>query len=135
MIFIDTNLFLRFLLKDNLSQHKQAEKLLLRGAKEEVKLFTSVIVIFEVYWVLKSVYKKDRRELVKELRQILDLKFIQLDYRESLTLAVEHYSTTRFNLPDSFNLFYAKKNNADKFATFDEKLQKAFAKLESNGME
>ena len=62
MIFIDTNYLLRFLLKDIDSQYLEAKKLLLQAARGEKKVITSTIVFFELFWVLKSYYKKDKTE-------------------------------------------------------------------------
>lgn len=131
MIFIDTNIFLRFVLKDNLQQYKAARQLLGKGAGRRVELFTSTVAIFEVYWVLKSLYHKNREEISGILGQILSLGYITIDNKQAISSAVEYYSKTSFDLEDCFHLFYAQENKADKFATFDEKLQKAFAKLES----
>ena len=43
MIFVDTNYFLRFLLKDNKLQHRKAKQLMLDSAQGKLKLFTSII--------------------------------------------------------------------------------------------
>ena len=67
MIFIDTNYFLRLLLQDDDNQHKKAEKLFLEAAEGKVLVFTSIIVIFEIYWVLKSHYKKTNRQIYEFL--------------------------------------------------------------------
>lgn len=133
MIFVDTNIFLRFVLKDNLQQYKEARQLLRKGAGREVELFTSTVAIFEVYWVLKSFYQKNREEISKILRQILSFGYISIDNKAALSFAVEYYSKTSFDLADCFHLFYAQENKAGKFATFDEKLQRVFAKLNVKG--
>ena len=52
MIFIDTNYFLRFLLADISSQHNQAKTIFKQAASGKISLFTSAVVIFEIYWVL-----------------------------------------------------------------------------------
>ena len=57
MIFIDTNYFLRFLLKDNEKQFIEVKKLFEKAILGEIDLYTSLIVIFEIYWVLSSFYK------------------------------------------------------------------------------
>ena len=63
MIFVDTNLFVRYFLKDVLSQFRQVEKLFSDGAKKKKKLFTSTIVIFEIYWLLDPSMKKRKVKL------------------------------------------------------------------------
>ena len=73
MIFVDTNYFLRFLLKDNKPQHLEAKQLMLGGATGKLKLFTSTIVFFEIYWVLTSYYGKNKTELVDTLKDCYNL--------------------------------------------------------------
>src|SRR3990167_1086604 len=84
MIFVDTNYFLRFLLKDNSEQYSIAKNLFLSGAKGKTELFTSLIVFFEIYWVLKSYYEKNKDELNKTLNKILNLTFIVFHEKERL---------------------------------------------------
>jgi len=127
-IFIDTNFFLRFLLKDIQKQHLQTKKLLLEGAERKIDLFTSLIVIFELYWVLTSFYQKNKKKVVKIILDILKLKFIELEEREILLRALKIYSISNLDLEDSYNLVYALTKKANKIATFDKKLEKAFEK-------
>lgn len=61
MIFVDTNYFLRFLLADQEEQHQTAKALFKKAAIGEVDLFTSLIVFFEVYWVLGEFLQERKR--------------------------------------------------------------------------
>ena len=51
MIFVDTNYFVRFLLRDVELQFGKARKLFEDAADGRKVLFTSTIVIFEIYWL------------------------------------------------------------------------------------
>ena len=79
MIFVDTNYFLRFLLKDVPHQHQKALQLFKDGAAGKIKLISSTIVIFKILWVLTSYYKKDKQEAVNILEQVLQMRFIQFE--------------------------------------------------------
>lgn len=127
-IFVDTNFFLRFLLKDIHHQHPKTKELFLKGAKGEVQLFTSIIVIFELYWVLTSFYRKNKQKITKILQELLKLKFIELKEREAMAKATQIFSSTNLDLEDSYNLTYALRENAKQIATFDKKLEMAFKK-------
>lgn len=128
MTFIDTNYFLRFLLDDNHEQHLKAKKLILDASNGKKQLFTSIIVIFEIYWVLSSYYGKDKSAIAKVLRRLLDMEFIDLEERDDLVIAVKLYSKGIFCLEDCYNLTLARHLKAKSFATFDQKLLKAFEK-------
>src|SRR3990172_8569866 len=84
MIFVDTNYFLRFLLADNKEQFHEVKPLFGQAAEGRVKLFTSIVVYFEIYWVLSSFYKQDKSETAKTLQQLLEMDFISLEEHEIL---------------------------------------------------
>ena len=124
MTFVDTNYFLRFLLADVDEQHQKAKKLFEDAASGKVKLFTSTIVFFEIYWVLASFYEKDKKQLTKILSDLLLMSFVKLIERDLLKQALEVFTKSNLDLEDSFNLVYAKKKKARIFKTFDKKLGK-----------
>jgi len=124
MIFVDTNYFLRFLLADVNKQHQKAKKLFEDAALGKVKLFTSTIVFFEIYWVLISFYEKDKKQLMKVLSDLLLMSFVKLAERDLLEQTLEIFAKSNLDLEDCFNLVYAKKKEARVFKTFDNKLKK-----------
>jgi len=143
MIFVDTNYFLRFLLSDideqnQLSdideQNQQAKKLFQSAALGKITLFTSLIVFFEVYWVLTSFYKKDKKEVARALKGVLEMSFIKIEERNLLPEVIGLFEKSDLGLEDTFNLAFAKKEKASSFKTFDIKLDKAFAKANKKAL-
>ncbi|EKD87523.1 MAG: PilT protein [uncultured bacterium] len=128
MIFVDTNYFLRFLLADIIDQHKKAKALFLSAAEGKKKIFTSTIVIFELYWVLTSFYEKNKKNVAQVLKQILNMHFVSIEERDILNMAVDVYQKSALDLEDAYNMVYAKTHEAKMFETFDRKLQKIFVK-------
>jgi predicted nucleic-acid-binding protein len=122
VIFVDTNYFLRFLLADIKDQHRQATLLFKKAARGEVKLFSSVIVFFEIYWVFSSFYGKDKKSLIESLRKVLSLSFVNFAERQILKDAVNLFAVKSVEFEDCFNLVYARKSKAKKIASFDKKL-------------
>lgn len=128
-VFIGTNYFLRFLLKDDKVQSTEAKKLFLEGAQGKKDLLTSTIVIFEIYWVLKSFYQEKKDKILQLLRDILRLNFITFDERETLFYSLELFEKTTLELEDCYNLRYALEKEVTVLATFDKKLGREFSKL------
>lgn len=126
MIFIDTNYFLRYLVGDIEDQHDLAVKLFEEGAKGTKILFTSIIVIFELNWVLTPVLGKNREKIASVLRSIMLLSFIQFDEKNIFEQALDLFEKQNLSLADCYNLIIAKSNKAESFATFDKKLLKQF---------
>jgi predicted nucleic acid-binding protein len=122
MIFVDTNYFLRLILADVSEQHQEAKTLFRAGAKNEVELFTSTLVFFEICWVLLSNYDQDKTRVVEILNNILDMKFVEFENYSSLKQALILYEKNSLGLVDCFNLIFAKGKKANDFKTFDKKL-------------
>jgi predicted nucleic acid-binding protein len=124
MIFVDTNYFLRFLRNDIPKQTEEAKKLFFQAADGQIRLITSTIVVFEIYWVLSSFYGYKKMEVVRSLKGVLGLRGVEIEDREVLDEAVDLYEKTNLGLEDAYNLAYAKDRKVGEFRTFDKKLQK-----------
>lgn len=126
MTFVDTNYFLRFLLGDVTPQQAQAKALFRQAAQGKVTLFTSAVVIFEIYWVLLSVYGKDKQQIAATLDELLNMSFIDFEHHMLLKKSIPLYKDSPLGLVDAFNLLYSKSRNGDDSKTFDIKLSKKF---------
>lgn len=129
MIFIDTNFFLRFFLKDIENQYLEAKKIFKAGARREEELTTSLVVIFEIFWVLSSTYNYKREEVSQIMHAVLQMTFINLEERILLWEALELFDATNLSLGDCYNMVFARENNIKDFKTFDIKLGKEFENL------
>lgn len=128
MIFVDTNYFLRFLLNDINKQHLEAKELFLEASQGKIKLISSTIVFFEIYWVLSSYYNKKKQDIISALQAIIDLKFIGLKERQILQNSLSRFKKANFDLEDCYNIAYTKSRIVKEFRTFDDKLKKEFQK-------
>lgn len=129
MIFVDTNYFLRFFLQDVKSQYLEVKKLFYQAAKDKISLTSSTIVFFEIYWVLRSYYNKDKTQTSSVLQKILDLPFLAFDEQGLLQESLNLFTVTNLGLIDCYNLSYARQQRFKNFKTFDEKLLKEFKRL------
>lgn len=127
MVFVDTNYFLRFLLHDINDQFEVAKNLFLEASRGEKAVFTSLLVFFEISWVLESFYGSKKIQIIQALAKILEMSFVGLSEREVLKLALDVYENSSVSLEDSYSLVYSKTEGAAEFATFDQKLAKKFA--------
>lgn len=129
MTFVDTNYFLRFLLGDVTPQQAQAKVLFRQAAEGKITLFTSAVVLFEIYWVLLSVYGKNKTEIAATLDSLLDMSFIDFEHHGLLKKSIPLYKDSPLGLVDAFNIYYSKFRSGDDFKTFDIKLAKKFTML------
>ena len=132
MILVDTNYFLRYLLKDIDDQYLQAKRLFLEASKGKIKLISSTIVFFEIYWVLVSYYEKSKAELCISLKKLLEFTFIIFEERVILEKTLLIFEKVNLSLEDCYNLIYARSKKADSLATFDQKLSNKFKEMENS---
>jgi len=132
MTFVDTNYFLRYLLADDQRQYKIAKQLFLNGSRGKVKLISSTIVFFEIYWVLKSYYSVPKNKLLQTLSSVLQMQFVRFAERDILGETINLFGSTALSLEDCYNLSFAKTHKIEEFKTFDEKLVKQWNKETKN---
>lgn len=128
MIFVDTNYFLRFLIKDNTHQAQKVKELFEQAAQDKKKLVTSAIVFFEIYWVLSSFYGTKKQEIIRVLQGLLEMPFISFDQKPTLEQAVKIFQKTSLDLEDAYNISFALVSGVKEFGTFDKKLLKVWGK-------
>ena len=122
---IDTNYFLRYLLNDNEKQFAVVQQLFEKALSSKAKLVSSIIVFFEIYWVLTSYYSKEKNEVIEYLMSILDLGIVEFENQSVLESTLKIFAKKSIDLEDCYNIQYAKSISAH-FASFDKKATKIF---------
>jgi len=120
MRFIDTNLFIRYFTRDDEEKAEDVLKLLKRVEKNEEKVITSPLVIFELVFTLGNYYKVPRMEIKELLHPIFNLRGLRLDSRDVFESALELYSQTRISFADAFNACFMRKREIKEIYSFDE---------------
>ncbi|NLJ38422.1 MAG: type II toxin-antitoxin system VapC family toxin, partial [Candidatus Atribacteria bacterium] len=67
MRFIDTNVFLRYYTRDDEKKAEEVLRLLQKVEKNEEKVITSPLVIFEVIFTLEKYYEVPKKEILNLL--------------------------------------------------------------------
>lgn len=76
--FLDTNIFLRVIVKDDKSQFEECKKLLERIHHGDIASYTSPLVLAEIQWTLKSFYRMEKIDIILALDSILALKHLDI---------------------------------------------------------
>jgi predicted nucleic-acid-binding protein len=99
MIGLDTNVIVRYLVKDHPTQSALAVKFI-RSLSEDERAFVSLIVIAELIWVLDSSYGFKRSELVDVIESLLSSKELVLESAELVSQAVRLFECGRADFSD-----------------------------------
>ena len=120
-IFVDTNVFLRFLTNDDPVKARRAEKLFRDAVGGRVSLTTSVLVIAEIVWTLESFYKLGTSDIAEKVETILNTPNLQCDESSRILLALDVYVHESIDFIDAYNAFYMKDHELTRVATYDRK--------------
>ena len=120
MRFIDTNLFLRYFTRDDEKKANDVLVLLKRVERNEEKVTTSPLMIFELVFTLESYYKVPRREIKELLQPLFNLRGLRLDFRDVFESALELYSQGKLSFVDAFNACFMQKRGIREIYSFDE---------------
>ena len=79
MLGIDTNILVRFLVRDDEHQFEKARKLIRSEVVAGRSVFVSQLVLLETEWVLRSRYDFNQNEIIGAISGLLDSSDVQLE--------------------------------------------------------
>lgn len=120
-IFVDTNVFLRFFVRDVEALYSKAKELFEKAEKGTVRLETSDMVIAEIVWVLESYYDFSRAEIRAVVETILETRNIKVSNHARMKEAIHLYASGRMDFIDAYNISLIRAGGYKKVATFDTK--------------
>ena len=115
-MLVDTNIILRYIVKDNKVQFRQIRSLL-----ATTKVLVRNEVLSEVFYVLEAVYELPRRNISDVVRKFLQLKNVQVEDEDVVLLAIKTFAKTRLDFVDTLLYAYHKIKGIEVF-TFDKQL-------------
>ena len=121
--YVDSNFFLRFILKDNLNQWIVANGYFKEAKLEKVKLVFLTETIIEIEYVLRKVYKLSRRIILKYLLTLLSINNFEIIDKELLKDALLYYGEKNIDFVDIIIFLKARSQNAE-VLTFDKDFDK-----------
>jgi predicted nucleic-acid-binding protein len=86
---VDANVLLRFLTGEPADLAERAARLMIRAERGEVLLILSPLVVAEMVWVLKSVYRRAYDEIAEVLVPLLSAAGLEAEDREMMIEALE----------------------------------------------
>ena len=120
---VDTNVILRYLLRDVEELYAKAEKIITETMNGKTMIFIPQSVIAEVVFVLQKVYKVPRDEIASVLEFFIQLGNCKIQDGEIIKRAISIYKETNLSFVDAL-LCAFKAEKGYSLETFDEALLK-----------
>ena len=119
MLGIDTNVLVRFLLRDDEAQFQKANKLIQREVTAGRGVLVSQLVLLETEWVLRSRYGFSKIQLLEVIASLLDTRDIQLADEQSVEEAIYQWKEANADFADCLIAARHRRLGCSATATFD----------------
>jgi predicted nucleic-acid-binding protein len=124
MLGIDTNVLIRFLVRDDQTQFEKARKLLKREVSSGRRVFINQLVLLETEWVLRSRYGLAKTQMLDTISGLLDATDVQLEDEPSIEEALFVWRDANADFADCLIGARNRRLGCRATATFDTKASK-----------
>lgn len=118
--FIDTNIFLRYLTKDDPSKYERCREIFKKAIAGKAELATSGIVIAELVWTLLSYYKVPKADVIEKISIIIGTKNLHIPDKDIIADALVLYGRKNIDYIDAYNAIFLKHHGLDGIYSYDE---------------
>ena len=123
LIALDTNLVVRLLVEDDVTQVRQVRALLEEAKERGESCLVTNPVLCETEWVLESAYNASRGDVTAAVQQLLASAAFSFENLETVRRALELYQTGRGDFSDYLLGLTGEAGGASTTYTFDKALR------------
>ena len=121
MIALDTNVIVRFLVRDDEKQAQVVYARLKQAEQAREILLIPLLVVLETVWVLESAYQRSREEILDSFEDLRRMPILEFERDEVLQRLLASGRESRADLADLLIAFAAQTCGCDSGITFDKK--------------
>ncbi len=118
---LDTNIIVRFLVRDDEKQAQLVYEKLKEVERNDDQLFIPLAVILEVIWVLESAYGLSRSDVLDSFEVMRQMPIFAFEKGSVLDNLIIEGRRTRLDLSDLLIAFSAQASDCNTVLTFDKK--------------
>ena len=124
MLGIDTNVLVRFLVRDDETQFEKARKLIKREVAAGRRVFVNQLVLMEAEWVLRSRYAVPKNQIIEAISGLLDATDIQFEDEPAIEEALFMWKDATADFADCLIGTKNRRMGCRATASFDVKASK-----------
>lgn len=122
---IDTNVLVRFLVRDDKKQAEIVRDLFKQAEKNNETIFIPLLVVLETIWVLESVYEISREEIVDTFQELLLMPILSFESPSVLQNTLSTAQKNKIDLSDLLIAHSANSSGCESVLTFDKKASRS----------
>lgn len=124
MLGIDTNILVRFLVRDDDAQFEGARKLIKRELVAGRRVFVNQLVLMEAEWVLRSRYVVPKNQIIEAISGLLSATDVQFEDEPAIEEALFIWKDSTADFADCLIGAKNRRVGCRATATFDMKASK-----------
>ncbi len=124
MTALDTNILVRFLIKDDAKQAQRVYKLFQDVEAKKGTLFVPLFVVLELVWVLESVYEISRQEILASMKDLGQMPILAFEAQPAIQGFISSAQKTKLDLSDLLIAHSAVFSGCERLLTFDKRASK-----------
>lgn len=124
MLGVDTNVLVRFLVRDDEVQFEKARKLIKREVTAGRRIFVSQLVLLESEWVLRSRYSLPKNLIIEAISGLLDSTNVLFEDEQAIEEALFIWKDTTADFADCLIGAKNRRLGCRATATFDVRASK-----------
>jgi predicted nucleic-acid-binding protein len=124
MLGIDTNVLVRFLVRDDLAQFEKARNLIHQEVSAGNRVVINQLVLLETEWVLRSRYSLTKQQMMETISALLDAPDVQFEDEPAVEEALYVWRDTRADFSDCLIGARNRRLGCRSTASFDAKAAK-----------
>lgn len=124
MLGIDTNVLVRFLVRDDDAQFEKARKLIKREVAAGRRVFINQLVLMEAEWVLRSRYVVPKNQIIETISGLLKATDVQFEDEPAIEEALFIWKDSTADFADCLIGAKNRRMGCRATATFDVKASK-----------
>jgi predicted nucleic-acid-binding protein len=124
MLGVDTNVLVRFLVRDDEAQFEKAHKLIKREVTAGRRVFIGQLVLLETEWVLRSRYGLSKNRIIETISGLLDTADVQFEDEPAIEEALFTWKDAAADFADCLIGARNRRLGCRATATFDAKAAK-----------
>jgi len=126
MAALDTNVLVRYLVRDDVRQMQAAAQWIGSVVERGESLYVPVTVLLELEWMLRASYGFDKNDIVAVFAALLSAMELRIDAESAVASALSAYGQGRADFADCMHVALAQQAGQAPLWTFD----KACARVE-----
>ena len=118
---LDTNVLVRFLVRDDERQAETIYRIFKQAESDKEVFFVPLLVVLETVWVLESVYKIPRQEILYSINELILMPILKFETQSAILNFVSSARETKMDLSDLLIAHSAKFSGCECVLTFDKR--------------